>query len=85
MERNSKWFRTESEHFYPLRNGSERKYEVFIFYEMVRNEIPSFFFFRGMARNGIPTGRIKISFCSVFRGIAFSRKLGTLVFTILEK
>jgi hypothetical protein len=40
-----------------LGNGSERNYKVpsvFLFNEMVRNEIMSIFIFRGMARNGIP-------------------------------
>jgi hypothetical protein len=45
-----------SEHSYLLRNGLKQNYEVlnvFLFYEMVRNRIPSFYIFRGMARNGI--------------------------------
>jgi hypothetical protein len=42
-----------SEHFYFSQNGSEQNYKVlrgFLFYEMVRHGIPSFFIFGGMTR-----------------------------------
>ncbi len=57
-----KWFGTEFRTFCLPRNGLERNSERFSFRE----------------RDGISTEWIKISVCSVFRGIFFSRKIATL-------
>ncbi len=91
----AEWFRTKFRvfcssakfrAFYLPRNVAERNYKapsVFFFYEMVRNGIPSFWYFpRNVSdknserfpfreTGGTPTDWIKISVCSVFHGIIF--------------